>query len=85
MSSLARQFTGVISKPRVLPTHQLKSTQLLHRLYSTPRSSRHTPPPAPQRSRSDFPIIPIILITAVSSGAYAYLVKSRTGINTRKD
>ncbi|KAJ5120595.1 uncharacterized protein N7515_009983 [Penicillium bovifimosum] len=81
MFSLARQFTGVISKPRVLP--HLKST-LPHRLYST-RSSPRTPPPAPQRSRSDFPIIPIILITAISSGAYAYLVKARTGINTRQN
>ncbi|KAJ5782790.1 hypothetical protein N7457_004564 [Penicillium paradoxum] len=37
--------------------------------------------PAPQRSRSDFPIIPIILMTAISSGAYVFLVKSRVGNN----
>jgi hypothetical protein len=85
MSSLARQFTGVISKPRVLTTRQFNPNQLPHRLYSTPRSSPRTPPPAPQRSRSDFPIIPIILVTALSSGAYVYLVKSRTGVNTRQN
>ncbi|KAJ5458236.1 hypothetical protein N7475_009624 [Penicillium sp. IBT 31633x] len=86
MSSLARQFSGVLSKPRVLVSQKLtRSTQVPHRLYSTPpRSSPPRAPSAPQSSRSNFPIIPIILITAISSGAYVLLVKSRTGVRTSR-
>ncbi|KAJ5817962.1 hypothetical protein N7447_007970 [Penicillium robsamsonii] len=83
MFSLARQFSGVRSKPLILKKFT-RSTQVPHRLYSNPpRSSPPRAPSAPQSSRSNFPIIPIILITAISSGAYVYLVKSRTGINKR--
>ncbi|KGO40859.1 hypothetical protein PEX1_039290 [Penicillium expansum] len=80
MFSLARQFSGVRSKPLVLTSQKFtRSTQVPHRLYSNaPRSSPPRAPSAPQTSRSNFPIIPIILITAISSGAYAYLVKTRT-------
>ncbi|KAJ5200222.1 hypothetical protein N7491_008978 [Penicillium cf. griseofulvum] len=84
MFSLARQFSGVRSKPLLLTSQKFtRSTQVPHRLYSSPPRSSPREPSAPQSSRSNFPIIPIILITAISSGAYVYLVKSRTGINTR--
>ncbi|KAF9253175.1 hypothetical protein DTO013E5_437 [Penicillium roqueforti] len=72
MFSLARQFSGVRSKPLVLTSQKFtRSTQVPHRLYSNPpRSSPPRAPSAPQSSRSNFPIIPIIIITAISSGAY---------------
>ncbi|KAJ5943156.1 hypothetical protein N7516_003324 [Penicillium verrucosum] len=87
MFSLARQFPGVRSKPQLLTSQKFTPlTQVPHRLSSnSPRSSPPRAPSAPQSSRSNFPIIPIILITAISSGAYVYLVKSRTGINTRQN
>ncbi|KAJ5744008.1 hypothetical protein N7533_008878 [Penicillium manginii] len=44
---------------------------------STPRPSSH----APQQSRSNFPVIPIIAIFLMGSGSYILLVKSRTGTN----
>ncbi|KAJ5977841.1 hypothetical protein N7501_001183 [Penicillium viridicatum] len=86
MFSLARQFSGVRSKPLLFTSQKFtRSTQVPHRLSSN--SPRSSPPraSAPQSSRSNFPIIPLILITAISSGAYVYLVKSRTGINTRQN
>ncbi|OQE31411.1 hypothetical protein PENSTE_c001G00062 [Penicillium steckii] len=56
-----------------------------HRLNSNsgapkPSSSRPTSS-APNQSRSNFPIIPLIIIFALGSGSYALLVKSRTGVN----
>ncbi|KAF4761961.1 hypothetical protein HAV15_007975 [Penicillium sp. str.  len=72
MFSLARQFSGVRSKPLLFTSQKFtRSTQVPHRLSSnSPRSSPPRAPSAPQSSRSNFPIIPIILITAISSGAY---------------
>ena len=85
MFSLARQFSGVRSKPLAFSQKFTRSTQVPHRLYSNPpRSSPPRAPSAPQSSRSNFPIIPIILITVISSGAYVYLVKSRTGVPTSR-
>ncbi|KAJ5242454.1 uncharacterized protein N7469_000781 [Penicillium citrinum] len=54
-----------------------------HRLNSsgTPKSSRPTSSSAPNQSRSNFPIIPLVIIFALGSGSYALLVKSRTGVN----
>ncbi|OQE44782.1 hypothetical protein PENCOP_c002G05388 [Penicillium coprophilum] len=83
-NSITRQFSGVRSKPLILSQNFTRSTQVPHRLYSNPpRSSPPRAPSAPQSSRSNFPIIPIIIITAISSGAYIYLVKTRTGVNKR--
>ncbi|OQE32390.1 hypothetical protein PENFLA_c001G01497 [Penicillium flavigenum] len=81
----SRQFSGVRSKPLAFSQKFTRSTQVPHRLYSNPpRSSPPRAPSAPQSSRSNFPIIPIILITVISSGAYVYLVKSRTGVPTSR-
>ncbi|KAJ6078719.1 hypothetical protein N7467_008472 [Penicillium canescens] len=77
----SHQLTGVISKPIVTGVR----TTIPHRLYSSPPRSSPRPPPAPQ-SRSNFPVIPIIALLAISSGAYVLLVKSRTGqAPTRKE
>ncbi|KAJ5747238.1 uncharacterized protein N7511_008934 [Penicillium nucicola] len=79
----SRQLAGVFSKPII---SGVRTTS--HRLYSSaPKPSpRPSPrPPAPQ-SRSNFPVIPIIALFAISSGAYVFLVKSRTGQSPgRKD
>lgn len=79
----ARQFTGVSSKPRVLTTSLTRSTPS-HRLNSTSNRPNSDKPPqrpasAPQISRSQFKILPIVILIAIGSGSYALLVKSRTG------
>ncbi|KAJ5752461.1 hypothetical protein N7520_009378 [Penicillium odoratum] len=74
--STTRTITGVFSKPQFLSIARSSGP---HRLYSTrPPTPNNN---APQNSRSNFKVLPIIALLAISSGSYVLLVKSRTGQN----
>lgn len=74
-SPATRQIPGVIS------TRLSQLARPTHRQYSTPRPPPRSPAP---QSKSNFPIIPIVILIAISSGSYALLVKSRTGQQTTR-
>lgn len=72
--------------PRLLQTATLSRRALSHqlshhRLYShNSQSTRsHSQPQSKPQSQSQLPVLPILAITALSSGAYALLVNSRAG------
>ncbi|KAJ5883969.1 uncharacterized protein N7473_010855 [Penicillium subrubescens] len=76
----ARRFaSGVFSKPAFTSTHLVRSS-IPQRLSSNnaPKSSRPSSS-APHNDRSQFKILPILVIIAIGSGSYVFLVKSRTG------
>jgi hypothetical protein len=52
-----------------------------HRLSSNSQPRR--PSSAPQNTRNQFKVVPILILIAISSGSYALLVKSRTGQSQR--
>ncbi|KAL1847068.1 hypothetical protein Plec18167_003074 [Paecilomyces lecythidis] len=72
-----------------LPHHQQQQQLLrLHQHLNTPPTSPiYSPysrfystssPPPPQNRRSEFKVVPFIVLLAVGTGAYILLVKSRT-------
>ena len=72
-SQSLRLRTVTASRPSLLIGTPHRAHPLHHRLYSTP--------PQP-KNRSQFPILPILALIAVSSGSYVFLVRSRTGLQT---
>ncbi|KAJ5392224.1 hypothetical protein N7509_007714 [Penicillium cosmopolitanum] len=79
--------SGRLTTRSLLSKPQLASNAQPHRFNSTNKpassssSSPSTPRPsssAPQQSRSNFPVIPIIAIFLLGSGSYILLVNSRT-------
>ncbi|EPS25947.1 hypothetical protein POX_c04322 [Penicillium oxalicum] len=83
--SIARRLTrgGVLSQSAISPARYLMRSSISSRLSSNnaPQSSSSSrrPSPAPQNDRSQFKVLPIVIIMAIGSGSYALLVKSRTG------
>ncbi|KAJ9297551.1 hypothetical protein DTO271G3_4326 [Paecilomyces variotii] len=77
-SSSSRAAAGRSS----LPHHQQQQLVRLHQRLNTtttttsPYSTSSSPPP--QNRRSEFKVVPFIVLLAVGSGAYILLVKSRT-------
>lgn len=74
---LSRQLSGAFSK-------SFKSNSLLARSSGPHRLSSNSgqpqrPSSAPQNTRNQFKVVPILILIAISSGSYALLVKSRTG------
>ncbi|KAJ9216505.1 hypothetical protein DTO166G4_1721 [Paecilomyces variotii] len=78
LSSSSRAAAGRSS----LPHHHHQQQQLvrLHqRLNTTPTAPYSTSSsPPPQNRRSEFKVVPFIVLLAVGTGAYILLVKSRT-------
>ncbi|KAJ9309008.1 hypothetical protein DTO217A2_1377 [Paecilomyces variotii] len=78
LSSSSRAAAGRSS----LPHHHHHQQQQLVRLHqrlnttTTPYSTSSSPPP--QNRRSEFKVVPFIVLLAVGTGAYILLVKSRT-------
>ncbi|KAJ9200578.1 hypothetical protein DTO164E3_2897 [Paecilomyces variotii] len=77
LSSSSRAAAGRSS----LPHHHQQQQQLvrLHQRLNTtttPYSTSSSPPP--QNRRSEFKVVPFIVLLAVGTGAYILLVKSRT-------
>ncbi|KAJ5491470.1 hypothetical protein N7539_003037 [Penicillium diatomitis] len=83
VSATARRLTRGALSSSPMPTRQLTRFTISQRLSSSnaPKSSSSSsrPSPAPQNDRSQFKILPIVIIMAIGSGSYALLVKSRTG------
>ncbi|KAJ5082075.1 hypothetical protein N7532_011118 [Penicillium argentinense] len=78
----ASRLSGLLNRPQITPTSSaFARSSGPHRLNSSNQRSPPRPSSAPQQSRSNFPIIPIVAIVALGSGSYILLVKSRTGVN----
>ncbi|KAJ5936343.1 hypothetical protein N7454_004978 [Penicillium verhagenii] len=73
--SVTRMATRVFSKSQIPSIARSSGPR--------PYSTRPTPKDAPQMSRSQFKILPLIALLAISSGSYVFLVKSRTGQNPK--
>ncbi|KAJ9271430.1 hypothetical protein DTO212C5_2510 [Paecilomyces variotii] len=79
LSSSSRAAAGRSSLPHHHHQQQQQLVRLHQRLNTTPTSSYSTSSsPPPQNRRSEFKVVPFIVLLAVGTGAYILLVKSRT-------